>query len=227
MILLICILFSFFTSSLIQEPVTAAPVNPFFCLAIQINPNVGSLIQHATVTCAGECQCLYEADAAAAFGGNHEQCAAMACEYDTAGTAKFCYHAKIQQPTTEAIAIKVQPQVIQNAYSLVPTPTPTTEAIAMKVQPQVIQNAYSLVPTPSPPLVQPGLLNTTSHMASEVSSDLAKAAKKTWSSRDALFALQISVGKLPYSADFDLNEDGKVDSSDAREILRNAVMNPG
>jgi hypothetical protein len=46
---------------------------------------------------------------------------------------------------------------------------------------------------------------------------------KVFSSKDALTALQIAVGKLSYSADYDLNHDGKVDSEDAREILKIAV----
>jgi hypothetical protein len=47
---------------------------------------------------------------------------------------------------------------------------------------------------------------------------------KVFSSKDALTALQIAVGKLSFSADYDLNHDGKVDSQDAREILKIAVM---
>jgi hypothetical protein len=46
---------------------------------------------------------------------------------------------------------------------------------------------------------------------------------KVFSSKGALTALQIAVGKLSYSAGFDVNNDGKVDSEDAREILKIAV----
>jgi len=41
--------------------------------------------------------------------------------------------------------------------------------------------------------------------------------------RDALAALQISVGKRPMDAALDLNGDGSVNSADAREILKKVV----
>lgn len=43
------------------------------------------------------------------------------------------------------------------------------------------------------------------------------------SSRDALAALQMAVEKIDVNLCFDLNSDGKVDSTDAREILKKAV----
>ncbi|MDO9325854.1 MAG: hypothetical protein Q7T80_12975 [Methanoregula sp.] len=43
-------------------------------------------------------------------------------------------------------------------------------------------------------------------------------------SLDALIALQISVGKLSNDSNYDVTDDGKVNSSDAREILKLAVQ---
>ena len=43
-------------------------------------------------------------------------------------------------------------------------------------------------------------------------------------SLDALKALQMSVGKLTVDMNYDLTKDGKVDSNDAREILKLVVM---
>jgi hypothetical protein len=43
------------------------------------------------------------------------------------------------------------------------------------------------------------------------------------SSRDALAALQMSVEKIALDLCYDVTGDGKVDSSDARELLKKAV----
>ena len=40
---------------------------------------------------------------------------------------------------------------------------------------------------------------------------------------DALYALQMSVEKIPQDPVMDINEDGSVTSLDARSILKNAV----
>jgi hypothetical protein len=48
--------------------------------------------------------------------------------------------------------------------------------------------------------------------------------RKGASSQEALIALRMAVGKLPYAASYDLNNDGFVNSADAREILRLSVQ---
>jgi hypothetical protein len=51
------------------------------------------------------------------------------------------------------------------------------------------------------------------------------ASGKTFKLTDAMYALDIAVGKHPYSEEYDMNHDGKVDSLDAREILKISVQN--
>jgi len=52
--------------------------------------------------------------------------------------------------------------------------------------------------------------------------------RKGASSGEALVALQMAVGKIPYDTSYDLNHDGVVNSADAREILRLSVQgSPG
>ncbi|MFA5268547.1 MAG: PEGA domain-containing protein [Methanoregula sp.] len=52
----------------------------------------------------------------------------------------------------------------------------------------------------------------------------AVRVRKGVSSVEALVALQMAVGKIPFGASYDMNHDGVVNSADAREILRLSVQ---
>ncbi len=277
-ILLLGLLFCIIVVPGITGTALAAPVHSLSFLTVNIDPGAAAAVKQVTVACTGGCQCLKETDAASIMGSSYEKCAAVPCEYDAAGTAKFCFHKKAQQPATTITTAVIQVPVVQYAKSAVPT----TTAPAIVVQPSVISNAPAVVaascpagcslmgeqaarerygsfercsdspkgydPNGSPvycirAVTPTGLANNT--FQSSLISGAAKAAAsgnassnqsalnigtsavRLWSTRDALAALQVAVGKAPYSAELDLTGDGRVDSSDAREILKRSVAGTG
>ncbi len=345
-ILLLGLIFCIFVVPGINGVTLPDPVHPLSFLALNIDPGAAAAAKQVTVPCIGGCQCLKEADAASVLGSSYEKCAAVPCEYDAAGTAKFCFHKKAQQPATTITTAVIQVPVVQYAKSAVPT----TTAPAIVVKPALISQVpaavavscpegctlmsepaakerygsfercsdsprgydsngspnYCIRPhTPTPIIsdrLQPALISQvpaavaascpadcslmseaaareqygtfercsespkgyddrgspnyciraaipegladTAFQPSLVSGaakaaafgntsstqstlNIGTSAVRLWNTRDALSALQVAVGKASYDSSLDLNGDGRVDSSDAREILRRSVMQPG
>lgn len=249
-------------------PGAASFILPLAGFQVHIDPAAAAAAKQATIACTGDCRCLKESDAAAVLGSSYQKCAAVPCEYDSAGTPKFCFHTMAGTTTTAV----VQPSLVKYAASMVPTTTPVMPvqaALVSQVPAAVAASCpadcrlmteqaareqygefarctesprgydsngspnYCIRPNTTTSIIsdrlQSSLISSagqailSGNASANISSENLAVIRKFWTTRDALAALRIAVGGDPYSADFDLTGDGRVDSSDAREILKRSV----
>ena len=222
------ILFSGIAHFLILSPARAQGMYCSNLQKVQVSLKPVVIVTQVTTSCSGDCQCLRESNAAANLGSSYEKCSENPCAYDSDGTAKYCFKSVVKvQP--QISPVKVAPVAVPLTTTPVPMPVVRVIPVTTTPVPLVAPVAVPLTRTPVPMPDARVVTGTTTPVPLIPPSGVVQsvAPAKLFTSKEAFSALQIAVGKLPYSADLDINHDGKVDSSDVREILKIAVNSPG
>lgn len=157
------------------------------------------------ISCTEPCRCMAESEALGAWGTEgYIRCDQRPCG-EIFGSAVVLYRYCFRQKTVITVPVTV---------------TTTPEPVRMVADEDPVRYAVAggnLQQSDEVPAL-------TGAPAGPVPAGTTVAARQGTSSKEALVALGMAVGKLPAHASYDMNGDGVVDSADAREILRQSVL---